>query len=783
MLKNLKKISLLLSLSLTLAPQTTLQAAEFNPNFIISDEELQDWDSMGRGEIKSFLLGKGGFIANLVSPDVNGKNRRVIDIIFNAAQEHKINPKYLLVKLQKEMSLVTEQNPTERQLDYATGYGVCDSCSFSDPAVTKHKGFGTQVDSAAGIMRWYYDHVNEEPWIKKAGQSYSIDNTEIKPANLATAFLYTYTPHLLGNKNFWTLWQSWFDQVYPNGTLFKAENNPDVYYLQEGKKRKIQSMSVLLSRFDPKTIVEIPESELGRYETGLPLHFPNYSVFKEGNSYYLLDFDELRPFENYEVVRKLGYNPGEIEEVKAEDLSGYQIGSTIKLEENDPMGKLLKVKENGAFYYIKNGIYHPLSDAKIAKARFPQLSFELGSIADLKGLSEGPDLGFPDGTLMGDILTKRIYVIEKNKKRHITDQYVFKQLGYNWEAVVWVDTITADAHDIGEPLYLRQESESKNTTVQQALAKPAATPLKNTALESEQDTQSPGKGVLYFSSKNSTKLPIAFPETGKMIATPEEETTFTGASTFSTEMDAYLVAEYPSGKILASKNADTIRPMASFTKVMTAYLLFEKNLKLNGISTYDAAKHKALYHAYRISQGEAVRNRDLMKAMLVSSRNTPARMLAQSVEADEKVFISSMNELAELWGLEKTHFSDSSGYDLGNQSSISEYLRIFMKGLEKPEIKEFMSIKEYEYHEVIDKDGQTRHADYNTNRLMQRSDLSFNILASKTGYLYESGYNMAMLVERKSDGKMFLSITMGNPDYARKFSEPERFTTWALNTL
>ncbi|PIT87002.1 MAG: hypothetical protein COU33_00035, partial [Candidatus Magasanikbacteria bacterium CG10_big_fil_rev_8_21_14_0_10_43_6] len=160
----IKRALFVFTICLLFIPGLT-SSSEFNPNYVISDEELQDWSSMGRGEIQAFLVNKNSFLANYIGQDINGKNKRAADIIYDASRAYKISPKYLLVMLQKEQSLVTSKNPTDRQLDYAAGYAVCDSCSFTDAKVLKYKGFGKQVDASAGIMRWYYDNVKTEAWI------------------------------------------------------------------------------------------------------------------------------------------------------------------------------------------------------------------------------------------------------------------------------------------------------------------------------------------------------------------------------------------------------------------------------------------------------------------------------------------------------------------------------------------------------------------------------------------------------------------------------------------
>ncbi len=280
----------------------------------------------------------------------------------------------------------------------------------------------------------------------------------------------------------------------------------------------------------------------------------------------------------------------------------------------------------------------------------------------------------------------------------------------------------------------------------------------------------------------SGALPIIFPVTGKVIVTPAENTSYEGAQKIETGVDVYVVAD-ENGKILAGKNIDVIRPIASLTKLMTAYRLFSEGIDLGKYTVYKAEKHKALYHSWRIAEGEAVKNDDLMKAMLVTSRNTPARMLASSVDPDESAFISRMNAQAKNWGLDKTYFADNYGYDLRNQGTARDYVRLMTKTFETEAIKKYLGIKSFEYDEVYDLDNQPHHAGTHTNLLMRRNDLEFNIIASKTGFVNESGYNLAMLISRKSDGKKFYIITLGDPYYSTRDQEIIRISNWTINNF
>ncbi|MDP2693007.1 MAG: serine hydrolase [bacterium] len=734
-----------IALALIIPSLPVLASEDFNPNYIISDEEIQNSTSMKREDIQAFLVDYNSYLASFRSPDINGVSRTASDIIYRASLEHRINPKYLLVKLQKEQSLLTTQSPTQKQLDWATGYGICDSCSMNDPALQKHKGFGIQVDSAAAIIRWYYDNLSQQSWIKRTNQTYNIDGTLVRPTTLATAFLYTYTPHIHGNQNFWNLWQKWFEAVYPDGSLVKSSSSATIYLIQNSSKRPFKNMSALITRFDPKYILTIPEAELNNFATGTEISLPNYSILKNGSNYYLLDYDSLRPFASYNVVKNLGYHPDEIIEISSADIGLFSLGKTITEDTTTPLGRVLRIKENKQLYFINDGKYYSITDENIAKINYPNIAIENASATELANFVSGEPLKLKDGTLFGITGSNKIYVVATGKKRHIASEDIFNSLGYSWTNIIWVDEFTGLNHPTGQPLYVKREIQIADTDI--------------------------------IGSTINVE-----PVNEKMITTPANLTKYIGQQ-FDTNMDTYLIADYNTSEILAGKNIDTVRPLASFAKVMTAYQLMKEGINLNGSKTYQAVDHKATYHSYRIVEGERVYNRDLLYAGLISSLNTPMKMLVDSVEEDETKFIERINATVKELGLTKTTFDSVTGESLGTKSTAREYLKIYTKAINNNEVYSLLGLKSYQYDEIKDIDGKPQHYDDHTNLLAQQSHSAYNIINSKTGYLEEAGDGLVMLIQRHSDAKKFLIITMGNSNHNNKFAEPSRLTDWTISSL
>ncbi len=171
---------------------------DFDPDTIISESAFRASNAMTAEEIQAFLDKQPGILATYRTRDHTGAVRSAAEMIAEAAAAWRISPKVLLVKLQKEQSLLQKSRPSQNALDWALGVGKTDSRT-----ITKYRGFGNQVWYGAKSL-----DTNTRPW--HAGISRSIDGSVVKPTNAATYSLYKYTPHLRGNMSFWLLYWRYF---------------------------------------------------------------------------------------------------------------------------------------------------------------------------------------------------------------------------------------------------------------------------------------------------------------------------------------------------------------------------------------------------------------------------------------------------------------------------------------------------------------------------------------------------------------------------------------------
>lgn len=460
---------------------------QFNPNRIIENNELLAYDSMGLADIQNFLQKKGSFLANYNTTNTHGDIKSAAEIIYDAShnnydcdgvtlsdkptEEEKklkckhittVNPKFLLVLLQKEASLIEDASPTQSRLDWATGYG-CPDGWVCNPY---YKGFGKQVNSASLQFLAYMNEPNRYKY--KAGQTYVISNTldpycttenqnmTVTPENQATAALYNYTPHVFnGNYNVYKLWDRYFptvSRIYPDSSIIKAEGDPKVWLIENGKKRPFANWSAFISRFKTAQIVTVDSSELENYPSGEEIKFANYSLVQTPDKkIYLLVDKEKRPFASTSVFKKIGFNPEELESATVEDLSAYQLGKEITATSTYVTGALIQDSKTGEIYYVENGL-KALVDKILLDIKYPDKKIIKKTTKELKSYATTTPIGLPEGSLVRTNNYPTIYLISGNKKRPFFDESVFAKLNYNPDNIITASSQFLYNYDMGDPI-------------------------------------------------------------------------------------------------------------------------------------------------------------------------------------------------------------------------------------------------------------------------------------------------------------------------------------------
>lgn len=219
-------------------------AADYDPTYAISNDNMRHATSMSVKQIQGFLDSKTGPLKSLRTKDYAGVERSAAEIIYLAARRWQINPKILLVTLQKEQSLITTSNSNDAaRLRKAMGCGVYD-VDHDGVVENLYPGFGNQVWNAARLLDKYgepYDtSATRRAWATSGYKIYDYalrKTVVIYPKNVATLKLYVYTPYSSGPKTTQSLYRQYFGSPFTPPrfvSIYRFRNRSNGTYLYTG---------------------------------------------------------------------------------------------------------------------------------------------------------------------------------------------------------------------------------------------------------------------------------------------------------------------------------------------------------------------------------------------------------------------------------------------------------------------------------------------------------------------------------------------------------------------
>lgn len=435
-------------------PQTA--EAAFNPNYIISDFEYFNYSSLSVKGIQQFLNTQNGALKNLSFSTPNGK-KTAAEIIYEASQTNRLNPKAIITTLQKEQSLITSASrATDYILSKAMGYGYADGSTDRT-----WNTFYLQIMQGSKLLG--DDPVDGRTSRYKVGQTYNFDGQNVTIGNESTGLLYQYTPHIHGNELFSTYWNKWFQIKYPDGTLLRANGEPGVWLINNGKRYGFLSRIAFLSRgFQFKNIIVLPLENILSYEWGGDVQFPNLSFVQDKNGQlYFMNGLTKQPVTS--SVKKDLIDNGllyEQEIVIPENTREYNALTSLSTAEalsspakvKYPTGVLIQDISTGAIAYVKDGISHMLHSKEILQTQFPNRTWIRVSHEEFTSFKRGTAMKLRDGTLVrSPKYGGGVFIISNGTKRPITSRAVFDGLGFKMENVIKTDDKTMDLHPTGAP--------------------------------------------------------------------------------------------------------------------------------------------------------------------------------------------------------------------------------------------------------------------------------------------------------------------------------------------
>jgi D-alanyl-D-alanine carboxypeptidase (penicillin-binding protein 5/6) len=237
---------------------------------------------------------------------------------------------------------------------------------------------------------------------------------------------------------------------------------------------------------------------------------------------------------------------------------------------------------------------------------------------------------------------------------------------------------------------------------------------------------------------------------------PGQEAPKPGSSDLSpgqVEARSAILVDVSTGSTLFEQNADELIEPASFTKILTLYLLFEAvqqgKVKMNEEVWVSETAWRTGGSKMFVGVGTKVPLEELIKGIAVVSGNDACVAVAEHLHGSLDTFVEAMNRKAREIGMSRSHFLNPHGLPADGQITTAREMAILDTAYLQhfPESLRFHSMREYTYNDITQ---------YNRNHLLLKDS---TVDGLKTGFVQAGGYHLAATAQR--DGMRLLAVVMG----------------------
>jgi serine-type D-Ala-D-Ala carboxypeptidase (penicillin-binding protein 5/6) len=227
--------------------------------------------------------------------------------------------------------------------------------------------------------------------------------------------------------------------------------------------------------------------------------------------------------------------------------------------------------------------------------------------------------------------------------------------------------------------------------------------------------------------------------------------------TESVQAKSFLVYDMGSNATLANHNEAFPLPIASLTKLMTAYVVYQHLLLATDVVTIGSSDVVDITPVLGVKVGDHLKAIDLFNAMLIGSANDAAQTLSNYVGLRlYRAFPELMNEEARRLGMEDSHFNNPVGFDSETNYATAKDLQLLVNAVQQ--YQAFALIARDLSYSFTSDDGNKYYVKA-TNKLVGTDP---EISAIKTGYTDEA--QGAMITQINHLGHKFIIIVLGSPD-------------------
>lgn len=241
---------------------------------------------------------------------------------------------------------------------------------------------------------------------------------------------------------------------------------------------------------------------------------------------------------------------------------------------------------------------------------------------------------------------------------------------------------------------------------------------------------------------------------------------------------AFLVVD-DQGRRIVGRAVDSLQPIASVTKLMTAMVVLDAQLDLAEVIPLGVEDRDQLRNSRSRLRVENARlsRRDLLLIALMSSENRAAAALGRTTFAGGlPAFVQAMNRKAQELGMYQSRFADATGLDAGNVSTAQDLVRMARAATAYPLIREATTSINAQVFPYPSGHALTY---TNTNRLIASE--RWQIELSKTGYINEAGHCLLMRVVI-ADRPLYM-VLLNSPGKLGPFGDSNRLRDWIQSGL
>ena len=250
------------------------------------------------------------------------------------------------------------------------------------------------------------------------------------------------------------------------------------------------------------------------------------------------------------------------------------------------------------------------------------------------------------------------------------------------------------------------------------------------------------------------------------------------AGAIETKAKNAVLMDFETGEFFYEKNADDPMPPASMSKLMTAYLIFErlKDGRLSPDDVFIVSENawrkggaKTGSSTMFLKDKQRVKVKDLLRGIIVQSGNDACIVAAENIAGSEAEFAELANQKAKELGLKNSHFANATGWPNPDHKMSAKDLAVLAHHI----IRDFP-----EYYSIYSEQSFTFNGIRQENRnplLMLMPGIADGI---KTGHTSVSGFGLTG--SAKKNGRRLIMVVNGLKTMNERGDESLRLMNWGF---